>query len=349
VALALGALGLAVACQGGGIPGEEVPSDLIAFSYRTPEDARTRADDWKASRDKRVDEARKQVDPERAAPRSTGAIRARTTQVRDLFDKLVGRTEEGPEQYPGRLALLDPRSGAITVVDAARRGSVPLTWSADRTRLLYAQPNERDFQIFEYERERGTVRPLTHGPPAHAQACYAADERIVVVTAEAQGALRSRIEVSRPGGRKPFTPVTDWGLHHSPTCARDGTAAVWVSESETTGRSDLVILDPIEGGEPRLLAPGRFPRFSPDGAWLVYSAPLQGSWRMWRMRPDGSGRAPIGTGSRTESRPTVSPDGRFVVYVAAEQQPRHHLYLRRFDGTGDRILFADGDGEYPVW
>jgi Tol biopolymer transport system component len=67
------------------------------------------------------------------------------------------------------------------------------------------------------------------------------------------------------------------------------------------------------------------------------------------MRPDGTARAPIGRGVREESSPAVSPDGRFVAFVAAEQAFRRQLYLRRFDGSGERILFADGDADYPVW
>ena len=29
--------------------------------------------------------------------------------------------------------------------------------------------------------------------------------------------------------------------------------------------------------------------------------------------------------------------------------PKRHLYVRRFDGSGDRLLFADGDADHPVW
>jgi Tol biopolymer transport system component len=50
----------------------------------------------------------------------------------------------------------------------------------------------------------------------------------------------------------------------------------------------------------------------------------------------------------TEQRPTISPDGRLVAYVA-EIDHRQQLYLRRFDGSGDRVLFANGDGAFPVW
>ena len=99
----------------------------------------------------------------------------------------------------------------------------------------------------------------------------------------------------------------------------------------------------------RRLSPGQHPAFSHDGKWVAFAAPYQRELRIWRIRPDGTGRAPIGRGMRHEARPAISPDGRVVAYVAAEDAPRRHLYLRRFDGSGDRILFSDGDGEYPVW
>ena len=192
------------------------------------------------------------------------------------------------------------------------------------------------------------MRPITHGPTAHAQACYAGD-RIVLVAAEPyEGALRSRVEISRAGGSGPYTPLTEWGHEHSLSCAPDGDAIVWVHERDA-GHFDLMVRAPIDGGENRLLTPGRYPRFSRDGAWVVFSARAPAGLRVWRMRPDGTGRAPIGGGVRSESRPTVSPDGRYVAYVASEEPPRQYLYLRRFDGSGDRILFANGDGEYPVW
>ena len=67
-----------------------------------------------------------------------------------------------------------------------------------------------------------------------------------------------------------------------------------------------------------------------------------------RVRPDGTGRAPIGRGLFDERRPTFSPDGRLVAYVT-EVDSRPILNVRRFDGTGDRVLFNDGDADHPVW
>jgi hypothetical protein len=338
----------ALACQTAGIPEAEIPGDLIAFNYRTPEEARRRADAWQdAQKPGRQQAGRAGGDA--PPPVASSEMRSHTDQLGDFVSRVLGRTGNAGEVSPGRLALLDPRTGAVTVVEGARRGSVPLEWSPDRKRLLFAQPSDRDFQVFEYDREAGTVRPVTHGPRTHLQACYASEGRIVIVSAETPlQTLRTRIEVSRPGGRGPFTALTEWGSEYSPSCSPDGRSVVW-NRIGDDGRNDLRLRVLDEGTETLSLAPGRYPRFSPDGAWIVYSAPQGKDWRIWRVRPDGTGRAPVGAGQRSENRPTLSPDGRFVAYVASETPPRRHLYLRRFDGTGDRILFADGDGENPVW
>jgi Tol biopolymer transport system component len=270
--------------------------------------------------------------------------------VVDYLSRLVGRPELESGRYLGRLALLDPRSGEVTLVGAARRGSIPLAWSTDHQRLLFAQPGDQDFQIYEYERAERTVRPVTHGPPPHTQGCYAADGRILVVSVDMRvSPPRSQLELSGRGGRRPFRPITEGPADHSPACSPDGAQAVYVRELGS-GRAELwsVRLDE-PGAPPQRLSPGQHPSFSRDGDWLAFAAPHQRQLRIWRMRPDGSGRAPIGRSIRHEARPTLSPDGRVVAYVAAEEPPRRHLYLRRFDGSGDRILFADGDGEYPVW
>jgi Tol biopolymer transport system component len=160
----------------------------------------------------------------------------------------------------------------------------------------------------------------------------------------------SRILVLDRQGGTPV-PISLNPVVSSPACAPDGGAIAWVAKREG-GRERIVVRSPALTGEPRLLAPGREPAFSPDGQWIAFSAPTGSprgdEWRLWRIRPDGTGRAPIGRGVRDEQGPTVSPDGRLVVYVT-ELQHRPQLYLRRLDGSGDRIFFSNGDAEHPVW
>jgi hypothetical protein len=274
---------------------------------------------------------------------------ARSDDLGAYLGGVLGAVRERGDAHLGRLALLEPRSGDVTVVEAALRGSVPLAWSRDRMRLLFAQPEGNDIQLWELDRALDTVRPLTRGPLAHSGGCYAKDGRIVVVVVDPHiEPRRSWIALSGEGGRAPYTPISSGPTDHSPSCAPDGRTVTFV-RGAGAARHDIWIAALAAGAKPRRLAPGRNPRFSPDGEWVAFSAPAQGTWRLWRMRPDGSARAAIGRSVRNESRPAFSPDGRLVAYVATETEPRRHLYLRRFDGSGDRILFAHGDAAFPVW
>jgi Tol biopolymer transport system component len=342
VAWSAAAVALAVsACAMGGVPTSELPDAPIAFTYRTAEEARRRAEQL----------ADDPSGPEVGQPvRRTGYndIIATDDSLASYFGRLFGKVGE-EERYAGRLAFLSPRTGEVSVVAAARRGSIALAWSPEHDRLLFSQPGDLDYQIYEYEVESSTVRPATHAPPAHTQACYGADGRIVVAAVDARvSPVRSYLAISGPGGRRPFRALTDGPFDHSPACSPASAHVAFVRGGDG-GRMELLVLGLDSDGPPRRLAPGRHPAFSHDGEWIAFAAPYQRELRLWRMRPDGTGRAPIGRGIRHEARPAISPDGRIVAYVAAEEPPRRHLYLRRFDGTGDRILFADGDGEYPVW
>jgi Tol biopolymer transport system component len=206
-------------------------------------------------------------------------------------------------------------------------------------------------QIFELEPASGEILQLTRGPTAHPRGCYGPEARLVAMELEtsAQPPESRVVLLDRQGGIP--VPVSRSPIVSSPACAPDGSAIAWVATREG-GREWIVVRSPTLTGEPRVLAPGRDPTFSPDGQWIAFSAPARSSrgdeWRLWRIRPDGKGRAPIGRGVRDEQGPAVSPDGRLVVYVT-ELQHRPQLYLRRLDGSGDRIFFTDGDAEHPVW
>jgi Tol biopolymer transport system component len=327
---------LLLACAGG-IPDVEIPAEPIAIHYRTPEEARAHV--------KRL--GRAPASPERAAGESARTARVpHVDEMRDLLQALLGGASESRDTA-GRLVLLDARTGAIEPLEGARRGAIPLAWTSDRRRLLFAQPEARTVQIWELDGAEQSVRPITRGPRSHLQGCYLAQRRIAVVEAvsEAQG-LRSMVRVTGPGGARPHAALSEGPVDHSPACAPEGDRVVWVAEP-VRGRPRLLLAD-VAGGGVRQLGPGRDPVFTSDGSWIVFSARSGGRSRLWRIRPDGSGRAPLGPAGREAFAPAASPDGRHVAYVAFEGA-RRHLYLRRLDGTGDRLLFLEGDAEHPTW
>ncbi len=337
--LSLVALGLCLgglACQGLGISRTEIPERVIALAYYDVETARRRA------------EALAEADDGKK-PAGTYGV-ARVDDVSRYMGQLFGRGEgqgEIARRFPSRLALLDPRTQQVSEVRAARPDAVPRAWSPDGERLMFTQLVDEYRQMFEFDRTSGDVRQLTRGRGVHPDGCYGPEGRFVLVRAEVKrGRAVSQIQLTEPGGIRPRA-ISEGPTDFSPACAPDGRAVVWVSLDER-GRDVLIARMPVLGGEPQILGPGRDPAFSPDGEWIVYSAPVRRGWKLYRIRPDGSGRNAIGRGVLDEMEPSFSPGGRLVVYVSHDGVNKN-IYLRRFDGTGDRVLLESGGGYAPVW
>lgn len=337
---ALALAGLA-GCAGSALRTDELPDAPIAFYWRDAEAARKHAELVAAQAPR----------PAPPRPRSREGM-AHLDDLAGYARQIAGLESERPseEETAGRLALLDPRTGARTLVEAALPDAIPVAWTEPRRRLLFSQ-YEGDFrQLYELDLARGEVRKLTRGPNAHARGCLLPDGSLVASSAGEESTpsgprVVSRIVRVRPGGLPP-EPLSEGPADHSPACAPDGRAVVWVSR-DGPRREWLVSRAPLEAPS-RRLGPGREPAFSRDGEWVIYAAPASRSWRVWRVRPDGSGRTAVGESALEEHQPGFSPDGRFAV-IAVRDGTARRLHVRRLDGSGDRILFDDGGAEFPVW
>jgi len=249
-------------------------------------------------------------------------------------------------RYPGRMAFGEPRTGRIERL-ALLPGTLPRAWSPDGKRLLFSQLVAGFRQLFILTHEGREIQRLTRGPDVHADGCFGPDGRFVLVSSTVKdGRPQSRLVITAPGGTR-ATAYTPGPSDYAPACAPDGSAVVWVTVTDR-GRDMMLSRSPALDGEVRRLGPGRDPSFSADSEWIVYTAPVARRWGLHRIRADGSGRRPIGTGKFNEVQPSFSPDGRFVVYVS-DNGIDQRFHVRRFDGTGDRILFTDGGGTDPVW
>ncbi len=324
------------ACATPRIAWEELPEAPIAFVYRTSEEGRRLADLLDPNRD-----GRREYD--------TPLERYSVLELGKLGEVFGAPEERLAELHhlSGRMAMLVPVSQEFTLVDAALRGARPLAFSRDRERLLFMSQRERRPQIFELSLSSQEVRPRSQGPAAHPLADYGPKDRLVFAEVRpGPDGIRARIvAMAADGGGERV--VSEGPLDSDPTWSPDG---AWIVFVRRLSKNELAIaVAPAEGGEARIIARGGMdPVFTPDGAWIVYSAQTPLGRRLWRMRPDGSGKLPLGDGMYEERNPAVSPDGAFVAFVA-EVEGHQRLYVRRFNGTGDRLLLEDGDGTYPVW
>lgn len=333
---------VAAACSAAGLPDAELPDAPIAVVYRTPEDSRRRAE---ALEKQEQAGHRGATSPAAAPPEAVARVEDVASYVKSVVTPEAA--EAVAREFPGRLGLLDPRTRKVETVAAAWGEAVPHAWSADRERLIFSALVDEFAQLFELDVTRNEVRRITRGPEVHAAGCHGPDGSYLLMTVTVvKDEVRSRLELLEPGSTSP-RPITPGPRDQMPTCSPDGSIVVYVTEPNR--KTKWVMARDLRGSEePRRLGPGSEPRFCGGSEWIVYSAPIQRGTRIWRVRPDGSGRSPIGRGVLDETDPTCSPDGRLVVYSATEEHAER-LYVKRFDGSGDRILYADSNASHPVW
>ena len=321
-------LGL-LACESPHFALEDLPETPIAMLYVT------------------VQEGERILDAAEQKSRARNRPEAGTFEVEiERLEQYAGlRTSEDLRRDTvGRLSFFVAPRAELEML-GFRRGFRPLQWSPDRDRLMLTGPaiGER-LQIFEWVASSGELRQLTREPSNHTDACYGPAGAFAFVRIDnARPPFASRIWVERPG--EAARAVTAGPQNWQPIWSPDGTRlvyAVGASEHEV-----LHWLDP-ETGEGGRLGPGRGPVFTPDGQWIVYSAPTPDGWKLWRMRPDGTGKRGFGKSAFDETHPAISPDGRFVVFEASRGVTRR-LLVRPLDGSPDRLLPLSGSATRPVW
>ena len=166
-----------------------------------------------------------------------------------------------------------------------------------------------------------------------------------------------RIERARPG--EPGQVLAEDAA--SPGVSPDGALLALVRFTDR----DRLYARPVDGGPERLLVDRpqllsmAFPRFSPDGAWLAFtaaadegvSAPAARStpfgprtayahgnpWDVWVVRPDGSELRRVTSFADDDSSVAWSPDGRWLATLSAEA-----VHVVAVDGSASYCVTNEG-------
>jgi serine/threonine protein kinase/Tol biopolymer transport system component len=90
--------------------------------------------------------------------------------------------------------------------------------------------------------------------------------------------------------------------------------------------------------------------FSPDGKYLVYSVPTGAArGRLWLLPLVDRKPREFLPGAPDQSTAEISPDGRWIAYVAIAEDSTRRVYVASFpDGSKKREISPDG-GESPHW
>lgn len=153
-----------------------------------------------------------------------------------------------------------------------------------------------------------------------------------------------RLELPLPGG----------GVILRPDASRDGE---WI----VVQWSDNLYVSRVDGTEWRAVfmdpTPDLDPVFSPDGSRIAFISFRDADWELYAVNVDGSEPVRLtSTPGVTESYPSWSPDGTWIVYAADDPGAPgptavSHLYKVRSDGSGSPIPLTTGSANdiEPAW
>jgi Tol biopolymer transport system component/DNA-binding winged helix-turn-helix (wHTH) protein len=97
--------------------------------------------------------------------------------------------------------------------------------------------------------------------------------------------------------------------------------------------------------------------WAPDGR-VVYASMAGGGWDIWSMNADGTGQKQLTAGARSNYGPSVSADGRYVVFVSNRAGGAFNVWrmdadgsnpLRLTSGRGENFPHVTPDGRWVVY
>jgi len=288
-----------------------------------------------------------------AARKLKDDVRTRITLSPDGKRMAFGRVR-GPGES---LIVVADSDGTGERVVAVRKlpnafGGAP-SWSPDGKSIASAVLNvdaEGSYgTLVEIEVESGAERRLTPERWSTVGAvAWLPDKSGLVFVATAEGTPESQIwHVSYPGGdvRK---VTNDLNSYSAVRLTANASALVTI---QTEGETNIWVGPAGEASRARQITSGRAGNggggmsWTPDGR-IVYTMRGGGVAQIWIMNADGTGARQLTSGARNSTLPSVTPDGRYIVF----RSPRagtFNIWRMDLDGGNVKQLTEGGNDTQP--
>lgn len=191
------------------------------------------------------------------------------------------------------------------------------------------------------------AKQLTTGPGPDASPSIARDGTIAFLNSR----TRTLLFLYKLGTEETTTLASDASILWAPAFSPDGTEVAYARD-EPDGSWHLWSMA-TAGGPPRQLTFGKVPeiyaRYAPDGERIFYNTWGVEPLSIWTVPRTGGPARPFETKSQaSDAYADVSPDGKWVAFVRAENKVAH-VYVQAADGSVEARRLLETPAAVPRW
>ncbi|MCH8500038.1 MAG: Tol-Pal system beta propeller repeat protein TolB [Marinobacter sp.] len=221
------------------------------------------------------------------------------------------------------------------------------SWSPDGRSLAYVSFESGKPAIYTHELATGQRVKVADFPGLNSAPAWSPDGRYLLLTLSKDGNpeiyrldLQTRA-LRRLTNHAAIDTEADW----------DSRGRGFVFTSDRSGGPQVYLMESLDATAKRLTFGSRYnarPRFSPDGKYVFYVHQREGAFHIARLHIE-SGEETVLTRTRLDESPSVSPNGRMLIYATREGENSVLTVISVNGGAQYSLPARRGDVRDPAW
>lgn len=193
------------------------------------------------------------------------------------------------------------------------------SWSPDGQFIAFISDRDGDFEVFRMRPDGTEQSQLTYNDLPEIHPYWTPDSQRIVFNSRLGEQRIYDIWIMNRDGSEQTILLQDGELNSYAQMSPDGTQIVfdkWQDNNENNG--EIYVLD-VKSRELRRLTNNEdiydgYPTWTPDGERIIFASEVGDDFKLFSIRPDGSGRNQLTFGPGSDARASVSPDGTKMLF-----------------------------------